>query len=118
MHFIEQPQKIQPLQGRPTDENGLALHLVQICEVASSPTITPTLAGEGKNTVSIGFAQGLKKIGQSVALALRQPSMGPVFGRKGDAKGGVSSATADVFGDAGGQGETGVAGEGRLYLAK
>ena len=45
--------------------------------------ITPTLAGEGKTTMSIGLAQGLKKAGQSVALALRQPSMGPVFGRKG-----------------------------------
>jgi formate--tetrahydrofolate ligase len=50
--------------------------------------ITPTPAGEGKTTVSIGLAQGLKHIGQSVALALRQPSMGPVFGRKGGATGG------------------------------
>lgn len=50
--------------------------------------ITPTPAGEGKTTVSIGLAQGLKKIGQSVALVLRQPSMGPVFGRKGGATGG------------------------------
>jgi formate--tetrahydrofolate ligase len=50
--------------------------------------ITPTPAGEGKTTVSIGLAQGLKKIGKSVALALRQPSMGPVFGRKGGATGG------------------------------
>lgn len=53
--------------------------------------ITPTPAGEGKTTVSIGLAQGLKKIGQSVALALRQPSMGPVFGRKGGATGGGKS---------------------------
>lgn len=53
--------------------------------------ITPTPAGEGKTTVSIGLAQGLKKIGQSVALALRQPSMGPVFGRKGGATGGGRS---------------------------
>ena len=53
--------------------------------------ITPTLAGEGKTTVSIGLAQGLKKAGQSVALALRQPSMGPVFGRKGGATGGGRS---------------------------
>ena len=47
--------------------------------------ITPTPAGEGKTTMSIGLAQGLKKTGRSVALALRQPSMGPVFGRKGGA---------------------------------
>jgi formate--tetrahydrofolate ligase len=53
--------------------------------------ITPTPAGEGKTTVSIGLAQGLKKIGQNVALALRQPSMGPVFGRKGAATGGGKS---------------------------
>ncbi|RYD34742.1 MAG: formate--tetrahydrofolate ligase, partial [Verrucomicrobiaceae bacterium] len=49
--------------------------------------ITPTPAGEGKTTVSIGLAQGLKATGRRVALALRQPSMGPVFGRKGGATG-------------------------------
>lgn len=53
--------------------------------------ITPTPAGEGKTTVSIGLAQGLKQIGQNAALALRQPSMGPVFGRKGGATGGGKS---------------------------
>ncbi|MEI6833981.1 MAG: formate--tetrahydrofolate ligase, partial [bacterium] len=50
--------------------------------------ITPTPAGEGKTTTSIGLAQGLRKIGQNAVLALRQPSMGPVFGRKGGATGG------------------------------
>src|SRR4051794_5200262 len=50
--------------------------------------ITPTPAGEGKTTVSIGLAQGLRRIGERSALALRQPSMGPVFGRKGGATGG------------------------------
>ncbi len=53
--------------------------------------ITPTPAGEGKTTVSIGLAQGLRKIGRRSALALRQPSMGPVFGRKGGATGGGAS---------------------------
>lgn len=53
--------------------------------------ITPTPAGEGKTTISIGLAQGMRKLGQSVALALRQPSMGPVFGRKGGATGGGKS---------------------------
>jgi formate--tetrahydrofolate ligase len=53
--------------------------------------ITPTPAGEGKTTVSIGLAQGLRKIGERSALALRQPSMGPVFGRKGGATGGGAS---------------------------
>src|SRR5579885_3419168 len=50
--------------------------------------ITPTPAGEGKTTTSIGLAQGLHRIGKNAALALRQPSMGPVFGRKGGATGG------------------------------
>src|ERR1700722_14968012 len=54
--------------------------------------ITPTPAGEGKTTVSIGLAQGLRKRGLRAALALRQPSMGPVFGRKGTATGGGKSA--------------------------
>lgn len=54
--------------------------------------ITPTPAGEGKTTISIGLAQGLKKVGRKVALALRQPSMGPVFGRKGGATGGGKSS--------------------------
>ena len=50
--------------------------------------ITPTPAGEGKTTTSIALAQGLRERGRSVALALREPSMGPVFGRKGGATGG------------------------------
>jgi formate--tetrahydrofolate ligase len=50
--------------------------------------LTPTDAGEGKTTTSIGLAQGLSTIGQSVCLALREPSMGPVFGVKGGATGG------------------------------
>jgi formate--tetrahydrofolate ligase len=54
--------------------------------------ITPTPAGEGKTTISIGLAQGLKVIGKRVALALRQPSMGPIFGRKGGATGGGRSS--------------------------
>lgn len=71
LEALENPKK----QGR----------LILVC------AITPTPAGEGKTTVSIGLAQGLKKIGRSVALALRQPSMGPVFGRKGGATGGGRS---------------------------
>ncbi|RUL89407.1 formate--tetrahydrofolate ligase [Tautonia sociabilis] len=53
--------------------------------------ITPTPAGEGKTTTSIGLAQGLRRIGEEACLALRQPSMGPVFGRKGGATGGGAS---------------------------
>ncbi len=50
--------------------------------------VTPTPAGEGKTTTSIGLAQGLRQLGENAVLALRQPSMGPVFGRKGGATGG------------------------------
>ena len=50
--------------------------------------INPTPYGEGKTTVSIGLADGLKKIGKKSALALREPSLGPVFGVKGGAAGG------------------------------
>ena len=53
--------------------------------------ITPTDAGEGKTTVSIGLAQGLAKVGQRVCLALREPSLGPTFGLKGGATGGGAS---------------------------
>jgi formate--tetrahydrofolate ligase len=53
--------------------------------------ITPTGAGEGKTTTSIGLAQGLAKLGQSACLALREPSLGPVFGMKGGATGGGRS---------------------------
>ncbi|HEX6198719.1 MAG TPA: formate--tetrahydrofolate ligase, partial [Thermoanaerobaculia bacterium] len=50
--------------------------------------ITPTGAGEGKTTTSIGLAQGLARLGESVCLALREPSLGPTFGMKGGATGG------------------------------
>ena len=50
--------------------------------------ITPTPAGEGKTTTSIGLAQGLAKLGESVCLALREPSLGPCMGIKGGATGG------------------------------
>ena len=50
--------------------------------------ITPTPAGEGKTTTTIGLADGLRKIGKNVVVALREPSLGPVFGIKGGAAGG------------------------------
>ncbi|MBO4954110.1 MAG: formate--tetrahydrofolate ligase [Clostridia bacterium] len=50
--------------------------------------ITPTPAGEGKTTTTIGLADGLRKIGKNVMVALREPSLGPVFGVKGGAAGG------------------------------
>jgi len=50
--------------------------------------ITPTPAGEGKTTTSVGLADGLSRIGKNVCVALREPSLGPVFGIKGGAAGG------------------------------
>ena len=50
--------------------------------------ISPTPAGEGKTTTSVGLADGLRKIGKNAILALREPSLGPVFGVKGGAAGG------------------------------
>ncbi len=50
--------------------------------------ITPTPAGEGKTTTTIGLADGLRRIGKKAVLALREPSLGPVFGIKGGAAGG------------------------------
>ncbi len=50
--------------------------------------MTPTPAGEGKTTTTIGLADGLKQIGKKVVVALREPSLGPVFGVKGGAAGG------------------------------
>ena len=50
--------------------------------------ITPTPAGEGKTTTTIGLADGLRRIGKKAVVALREPSLGPVFGVKGGAAGG------------------------------
>ena len=50
--------------------------------------ITPTPAGEGKTTTSVGLTDGMRKIGKKVVVALREPSLGPVFGIKGGAAGG------------------------------
>ena len=63
----------------PTDPNG---HEILIT------AITPTPLGEGKTTTTIGLAQGLNRIGVRTAVAIRQPSLGPVFGIKGGAAGG------------------------------
>ncbi|MBI1723565.1 MAG: formate--tetrahydrofolate ligase [Gemmatimonadetes bacterium] len=50
--------------------------------------ITPTAAGEGKSTVSVGLTQALRKLGKNAVVCLREPSLGPVFGVKGGAAGG------------------------------
>ncbi|MBM3958234.1 MAG: formate--tetrahydrofolate ligase [SAR202 cluster bacterium] len=53
--------------------------------------ITPTPAGEGKTTTSVGLVQGLARIGKKPVLTIRQPSLGPVFGKKGGGAGGGKS---------------------------
>ena len=58
--------------------------------------INPTPLGEGKTTISIGLADGLSKIGKKSILALREPSLGPVFGIKGGATGGGYSQIAPM----------------------
>ena len=50
--------------------------------------ITPTRAGEGKTTTTVGLAQGLGKLGRRVVATLREPSLGPIFGIKGGGTGG------------------------------
>ena len=71
----------------------LPLHLIDEDKAASNNLIlvtalTPTPAGEGKTTISIGLTEGLNKIGKQTTVVLREPSLGPVFGIKGGAAGG------------------------------
>ncbi len=72
--------KIDPLLLKECDRKDGKLILVT--------AITPTPAGEGKTTTTIGLADGLRKIGKNSVIALREPSLGPVFGIKGGAAGG------------------------------
>lgn len=82
--YIEQygryKAKIDPALLNETDKENGKLVLVT--------AITPTPAGEGKTTTTIGLADGLRRIGKDVTVALREPSLGPVFGVKGGAAGG------------------------------
>ncbi len=82
--YIEQygnyKAKIDPALIKEADKKDGKLILVT--------AITPTPAGEGKTTTTIGLADGLKRIGKNVTVALREPSLGPVFGVKGGAAGG------------------------------
>lgn len=61
---------------------------VQSCKLILVSAITPTPAGEGKTTTSVGLNEGLNKIGLKSTVVLREPSLGPVFGMKGGATGG------------------------------
>ena len=73
----------------------LPLHLINREKIKNKPgtlilvsAISPTPAGEGKTTMSIGLSEGLNRIGKSSTVVLREPSLGPVFGIKGGAAGG------------------------------
>lgn len=71
----------------------LPLHLIdkeklKKCKLILVSAISPTPAGEGKTTTSIGLSEGLNKIGKKCTVVLREPSLGPVFGIKGGATGG------------------------------
>ena len=72
--------KIDPAYMRETQKKDGKLILVT--------AISPTPAGEGKTTTSVGLADGLRRIGKNAVAALREPSLGPVFGIKGGAAGG------------------------------
>ncbi len=71
--------KVDPKQ---IPDTGRRAHLVLVT------AMNPTPAGEGKTTVSVGLADGMTKLGKKAMLALREPSLGPVFGTKGGATGG------------------------------
>jgi formate--tetrahydrofolate ligase len=58
--------------------------------------VTPTPAGEGKTTTTIGLGMGLRSLGESVCLALREPSLGPCFGMKGGATGGGKASLTPI----------------------
>jgi formate--tetrahydrofolate ligase len=87
---------ILPEELRPYGSNRAKVSLSILDRLAGAPdgkliittAITPTKAGEGKTTTSVSLTQGLGAIGQRVVLALREPSMGPVFGIKGGGTGG------------------------------
>ena len=72
--------RLSVLDGPRTRERSPRLVLVT--------AISPTPAGEGKTTTSIGLGQGLSALGESVCVALREPSLGPCMGLKGGATGG------------------------------
>jgi formate--tetrahydrofolate ligase len=74
-HYIA---KIKPIYTQPSKNKKLIL----------VTAISPTPAGEGKTTISIGLNDAINKLGHKSVVALREPSMGPVFGVKGGANGG------------------------------
>lgn len=78
-HYGKVKAKIDPTAVSSTDHQGKLILVT---------AINPTPAGEGKTTTSVGLGDALQKIGKKTAIALREPSLGPVFGVKGGAAGG------------------------------
>jgi formate--tetrahydrofolate ligase len=74
-HYIA---KVKPIYKQPSSNKKLIL----------VTAISPTPAGEGKTTISIGLNDAINRLGHKCVVALREPSMGPVFGVKGGANGG------------------------------
>src|SRR5215831_13956991 len=101
---IAQQAGILPEELEPYGENRGKIKLSILERLASAKNgkviivtaITPTKAGEGKTTTSISLTQGLGKIDKKVVLALREPSMGPVFGVKGGGTGGGYAQVAPM----------------------
>jgi len=101
---VAQQAGILPEELEPYGQNRGKIKLSILDRLASAQNgkviivtaITPTKAGEGKTTTSISLTQGLGKIGKKVVLALREPSMGPVFGVKGGGTGGGYAQVAPM----------------------
>lgn len=102
LYFEKQSRNIKEMMKGETGDDGTAkftdlkdgiyLHLIDKKQMDQHnlilvTAITPTKAGIGKTTVSIGLALGLNKIGKKAVVALREPSLGPCFGMKGGAAG-------------------------------
>jgi len=87
-HYGKYKAKIDP--GFLKDRKGKKGKLVLVT------AITPTPAGEGKTTTTVGLSDGLSRIGKNVVVALREPSLGPVFGIKGGAAGGGYAQVAPM----------------------
>src|ERR671936_87406 len=66
------------------------------CALVLVTAMTPTPAGEGKSTTTVGLADGLRRLGKRAVVALREPSLGPVFGMKGGAAGGGHAQLAPM----------------------
>ena len=87
---------IEELEPYGKDKAKIPVYLIDKSSIEKSnlilvSAISPTPAGEGKTTMSIGLTEGLNRLGKKTTVVLREPSLGPVFGIKGGATGGGHS---------------------------